>query len=76
MHAPLFDVKGVSNAREGRFATRIAARGGGDEEPVGALVEQIEEAQVGKRLNGKPGDVVKRLRDIERLVKDISGSHK
>ena len=76
MHAELFDIENVCDAGERLFAARIAVRGGGNEEAVGALVEQIENAQVGKRFNGKPGDVVERLRDIERLMKDISGSHK
>ena len=47
-------------------------RAGCDVEPVGLLVAQIEQAQVGERLDGHSGDVEKRLFDFERAVKHLA----
>ena len=46
---------------------------GRDVETAGLLVEQIEQAEVGKRLDGHTRDVDERIVDIERLVEYLAG---
>ena len=58
MHAEFFDVQQRRDAAERLFPARIAMRSGGDEEPVGPFIQKIEDANIGKRLNGKARDVV------------------
>jgi hypothetical protein len=72
VNAEFFDVQQRCDAGEGVFPSRIVMRSGGNEEPVGAFIKEIEDANIGKRLNGEARDVVQRCGYVKGLMKDVA----
>ena len=76
MHAVLAIVEERRSHRlEHRFEAFVAVRSYGNVEPVGFLVEEIEETQVGERFDRDPRDVEQRVFENQGLVEHFAGSN-
>jgi hypothetical protein len=57
------------------FHRRVAMGAGGHVEAVGAVVGEVEEADIRKRLYGKASYVVQGLVEVERPVENLTSPH-
>jgi hypothetical protein len=76
VNAELLDIQNGRDACKRFFPASVAVRRSGHEKPIGAFVDQVEKAEIGKRLDGQARDVVEGCCNLKRLMKNFAGTDK